>query len=274
MDVGDGALDAVEAGVGGWVAPRVGVLESIGSGVGVGVSAVVGVGVSAAPDMGVADAGAATEGSAVSEPHEATTTASSEAARTKTAPTEIFTCGPSEDGGPGVGGHGVLPCRNPPPLGSFAQRGGGTPREREKGRRGGRPQGAPLRGKARRRSVVLESFPVRKRRPHPRSPGPRRTRHRRDKAERAPGSGPRRRRGRRQAILGPEPRDGPGAAHGDLEHRRRRNLLWTPRLPRPRHADVHPRGGWSTRSGGGVSPERPSMPSRCSAATARKAGSR
>ncbi len=157
--MGDGTLDAVEAGVGGWVEPRVGVVESLGSGVGAGVSAVVGVGVSAAvdagvgvgaaaklgvgvsaaADVGVADAGAVAEGSAVSEPHEATTTASSKAARTKTAPTEIFTCGPSEDGGPGVGGHDVLPCRNPPPVETYAQ-----PGRRDttgKGAHKGRPYG-------------------------------------------------------------------------------------------------------------------------------------
>ena len=139
VEVGDGVLDSVGGGVGGWLAVVVGVLESIGSGVGVGVSAVVGLGVSAAADVGVGDASAATEGSAVSEPHEATTTASSKAARTKTAPTEIFTCGPSEDGGPGVGGHGVLPCRNPPPLETYAQ-----PGRRDttgKGAHKGRPYG-------------------------------------------------------------------------------------------------------------------------------------
>ena len=139
VEVGDGVLDSVGGGVGGWLAVVVGVLESIGSGVGVGVSAVVGLGVSAAADVGVGDASAATEGSAVSEPHEATTTASSKAARTKTAPTEIFTCGPSEDGGPGVGGHDVLPCRNPPPLETYAQ-----PGRRDttgKGAHKGRPYG-------------------------------------------------------------------------------------------------------------------------------------
>ena len=138
---GVGAGVSAEAGVGVGAAADMGVGVSAAPDMGVGVSAApdMGVGVSAAPDVGVGDAGAVAEGAAVSEPHEATTTASSEAARTKTAPTEIFTCGPSEDGGPGVGGHGVLPCRNPPPLETYAQ-----PGRRDttgKGAHKGRPYG-------------------------------------------------------------------------------------------------------------------------------------
>ena len=131
-------------------------------------------------------------------------------------------------------------------------RGDGTPRERE-GAHKGRPYG---KGASPERCARI--VPCQKATALSRAPGPRRTRHRRDKAERAPDSGPRRRRGRRQALLGPEPRDGPGAAHGDLEHRRRRNLLWTARLPRPRHPNVHP-GGAGPR-GAGLGPRRGDLP--------------